>query len=266
MKRIALPVSKKTLLYTASALLLLCLCLVLATQLPACGDSEKPPSDTQTQTPSESETQPSAEPEGDDSLRTFYESMIAELEEKLLDEKQDNYIARLEYESRLEMLEKELANLAAGKNEGDLPTSGRPDTSPEESTTEPSTETQAPEPEEMSFRYTVEGGEAVICQYLGKNRNVVIPSEIEGYPVTRIADNAFTNANVITVSIPNTVTAIGWFAFYGCYSLESVTIPSSVTRIDYAAFDNCPTLTILCVPETYAASYAVSFGLRHRYL
>ena len=266
MKRIALPVSKKTLLYTASALLLLCLCLVLATQLPACGDSEKPPSYTQTQTPSESETQPSAEPEGDDSLRTFYESMIAELEEKLLDEKQDNYIARLEYESRLEMLEKELANLAAGKNEGDLPTSGRPDTSPEESTTEPSTETQAPEPEEMSFRYTVEGGEAVICQYLGKNRNVVIPSEIEGYPVTRIADNAFTNANVITVSIPNTVTAIGWFAFYGCYSLESVTIPSSVTRIDYAAFDNCPTLTILCVPETYAASYAVSFGLRHRYL
>ncbi len=266
MKRIALPVPQKSLLYTVSALLLLCLCIVIGTQLPACGDNQKPPSDTQTQTAGGSETQPTTDP-ADDSLRTFYESMIADLEEKLLDEKQDNYIARLEYESRLEVLEKELANLSSGKDESDVPTSGRPEPTPDTSTdTEYTTETEAPEPEEMSFRYTVEDGEAVICQYLGQSRNVVIPPEIEGYPVTRIADNAFTNASVITVSIPNTVTAIGWFAFYGCYSLESVTIPSSVTRIDYAAFDNCPTLTILCVPETYAASYAVSFGLRHRYL
>ena len=264
MKPIASPVPKKSLLCTASALLLLCLCLVLAPHLTACGNGESTPNDTQAQT--ETVTQPSKETTAEDSLRTFYENMIAELEEKLLDEKQDNYIARQEYESRLEMLEKELANLAAGKNESDLPTSGRPEPTPEESETERTAETEAPEPEEMSFRYTVEGGEAVICQYLGKSRNVVIPSEIEGYPVTRIADNAFTNATVTTVSIPNTVTAIGWFAFYGCYSLESVTIPSSVTRIDYAAFDNCPTLTILCVPETYAASYAVSFGLRHKYL
>lgn len=266
MKPIVFPIPKKSLLLTASAFLLLCLCLFLGSHLSACGDSEQTPSHTQTQSAGDRETHPTTEPTSDDALRTFYESMIAELEEKLLDEKQDNYIARLEYESRLELLEKELANLAAGKGEGDLPTSGRPEPTPEQTETERATETETAEPEEMSFRYTVEGGEAVICQYLGNHRNVVIPSEIEGYPVTRIADNAFTNAAVTSVSIPGTVTSIGWFAFYGCYSLENVTIPSSVTRIDYAAFENCPSLTILCVPETYAASYAVSFGLRHRYL
>ena len=43
--------------------------------------------------------------------------------------------------------------------------------------------------------------------------------------------------------IPNSVTSIGSYAFYGCSSLESITIPNSVTSIGNFAFADCGELT-----------------------
>ena len=40
-------------------------------------------------------------------------------------------------------------------------------------------------------------------------------------------------------TIPNSVTSIGGYAFYGCSGLTSVTIPNSVTTIRYDAFSGC---------------------------
>jgi len=47
------------------------------------------------------------------------------------------------------------------------------------------------------------------------------------------------------VTIPNTVTTIGYSAFNGCNNLTSVTIPSSVTSIENGAFGGCTSLTTL---------------------
>ena len=44
-------------------------------------------------------------------------------------------------------------------------------------------------------------------------------------------------------TIPNSVTSIGGFAFYGCTGLTSVTIGNSVTSIGSAAFSGCTGLT-----------------------
>ena len=44
-------------------------------------------------------------------------------------------------------------------------------------------------------------------------------------------------------TIPNSVTSIGEYAFYGCIGLTSVTIPANVTNIGQAAFFNCRNLT-----------------------
>ncbi len=46
-----------------------------------------------------------------------------------------------------------------------------------------------------------------------------------------------------TTIIPNTVTSIGNFAFFGCSGLTSITIPNSVTSIGYQAFYGCSDLT-----------------------
>ena len=50
--------------------------------------------------------------------------------------------------------------------------------------------------------------------------------------------------------IPNSVTSIGNWAFYGCSSLTSVTIPNSVTSIGDAAFNGCSSLTSVTIPNS----------------
>lgn len=46
---------------------------------------------------------------------------------------------------------------------------------------------------------------------------VTVPEEVKGYKVTEIQPNSFGNSYYITsVSLPNTLTAIGSSAFYGC--------------------------------------------------
>ena len=52
------------------------------------------------------------------------------------------------------------------------------------------------------------------------------------------------------MTIPNSVTSIGDFAFYYCSSLESVTIPNSVTSIGYDAFSGCSSLASVTIPNS----------------
>ena len=49
--------------------------------------------------------------------------------------------------------------------------------------------------------------------------------------------------------IPNSVTSIGNYAFYGCSSITSITIPHSVTSIGKLAFFNCTSLTSISLPN-----------------
>lgn len=47
------------------------------------------------------------------------------------------------------------------------------------------------------------------------------------------------------IIIPDSVTSIGFYAFYRCSRLTNMTIPASVTYIGVWAFDNCSKLTSL---------------------
>ena len=62
--------------------------------------------------------------------------------------------------------------------------------------------------------------------------------------VTSIGDWAFRDCTGLTsVTIGNSVTSIGGYAFNGCTGLTGVTIPDSVTNIGKYAFSNCTGLT-----------------------
>ena len=252
----------------------LCLCLCL---LPSMGagcakkeDNTLPPESDSTQgttagtDSSEPQTQAPTPDAQTDPLRSYYEGLIADLKATLLEEQADRYITNQEYEAKLAELQ---ATLEALTKE-DVPTDAEPVDPPE--TDKPGTPTDSPPAEDgtatVSFRYEIVDGYAIIHEYLGGARAVSIPADINGVPVRKIADSAFKNTNITSVVIPNSVNEIGWFAFAGCYTLESVTVPSSVATINYGAFDGCPYLLFLCSEGSYAAQYALSFGIRRQYI
>ena len=60
--------------------------------------------------------------------------------------------------------------------------------------------------------------------------------------------------------IPNSVTSIGKFAFYGCSGLTSITIPNSVTSIGSGAFKGCSELTdVYCYAENVPSTNSDAF-------
>ncbi|GHU69552.1 hypothetical protein FACS189450_02630 [Spirochaetia bacterium] len=57
-------------------------------------------------------------------------------------------------------------------------------------------------------------------------------------------------AYLAAITLPDTLTSIGWGAFSGCSGLTSVTIPNSVTSIDSYAFAYCLGLTSVTIPDS----------------
>ena len=76
--------------------------------------------------------------------------------------------------------------------------------------------------------------------------NTVIPNS-----VTSIGDYAFWGCSGLTsITIPNGVTSIGAGAFINCEMLTSIAIPNSVTSIGDYAFENCSGLTGITIPNS----------------
>lgn len=88
-------------------------------------------------------------------------------------------------------------------------------------------------------------------EYIG---NVVIPESVtyngSTYSVTSIGNEAFWGTNLVSVTIPNSVTSIGERSFCNCYYLTSVIIPNSVTSISDYAFTSCISLTEVTIPNS----------------
>ena len=99
------------------------------------------------------------------------------------------------------------------------------------------------------------------------NGDVVIPSTLKGYPVTSIAegsmfsDGAFGNCKWLkSVTIPDSMTVIGWTTFAGCSKLTTVVIPNGVKEIRDGAFANCKALKNVKIPDSVTRIGDEAFG------
>ncbi len=102
-----------------------------------------------------------------------------------------------------------------------------------------------------NFTYITNNGTISITGYTGSSSVVVIPSSINGLPVTGLAVAVFFSYSSLTyVSIPNGITSVPPFAFYNCGNLTGVQLPNDVSSIGNDAFAYCGKLVSLTFPNT----------------
>ena len=112
-----------------------------------------------------------------------------------------------------------------------------------------------------NFEYSVrDDGTVEITDYNGSAEKVDIPEKIDGKSVTRIGDEAFEYSRLASITIPDSVTSIGSYAFYFCTNLRSVTIPDNGTKIYRRAFFNCTSLKSVTIPASVKFIGPEAFG------
>ena len=106
--------------------------------------------------------------------------------------------------------------------------------------------------------------------YMGDAVDLVIPSKIDGLTVTKIetgwdkvwGEYAGLPKNIVSVSIPSTVSVIGSHSFSGLKNLRDVNLPSKLEEIGDYAFYECESLEDIRIPKSvsYIDVYAFAYS------
>lgn len=70
-----------------------------------------------------------------------------------------------------------------------------------------------------------------------------------GSGLTSIPNALFEGTGLKTITLPESVTSIGSWAFANCAKLEQVSFPAGLTSIGLSAFENCTALTAVTLPK-----------------
>ena len=107
-----------------------------------------------------------------------------------------------------------------------------------------------------NLKYTTTSDKSVtLVDGKGASGEIIIPSEVRNnknvYTVTAIEHNAFERNNAITaVTIPSSVSTIGYSAFNGCKGLRRVMDASRVTEMQGFEYTDCTNLTSVTLSGT----------------
>ena len=138
---------------------------------------------------------------------------------------------------------------------------------------------------EGSFDYRLTGtGAEVIKYYPSGSGEVVVPSQVQGHPVTAIGAEVFRNLSGITgivlqegirsigdrafyactdlvsVQLPNTLQSIGEMAFQESMNLQEVVFPAGLFEIGKYAFSGCAALAAAHIPDSVGIIGAFAFS------
>lgn len=84
-----------------------------------------------------------------------------------------------------------------------------------------------------------------------ESASVVIPASVSWHPVYSIWRTDYAcQKNLVSVTISEGISTIGFDAFADCINLSSVVIPNSIIRIESCAFSGCKSLASITIPES----------------
>ncbi len=100
------------------------------------------------------------------------------------------------------------------------------------------------------FDYEIDNGKITICGLKKQKADIIIPAQINGFPVSFIESSAFSNDKKLkSITIKNNITEIGEAVFKDCTSLKTVHLTSPVTAIGEEAFAGCKALASIEFPK-----------------
>ena len=106
-------------------------------------------------------------------------------------------------------------------------------------------------PEEIVFSVDGNGVLTGVSGLTANNTVVVIPSEVGGVTVREIGMGVFKdNRNIVSLTIPDSVTTLQNRICSGCTALREVWLPSGLTVIPDETFDGCSSLSTGHFPNT----------------
>ncbi len=68
--------------------------------------------------------------------------------------------------------------------------------------------------------------------------------------LTKIGDSAFSYSGIKSLTLPNSIVCIGESAFEGCLGLTSITLPNSLIALGGWAFRDCKNLSSITLPKS----------------
>lgn len=112
-----------------------------------------------------------------------------------------------------------------------------------------------------SFYYALtENNEIMITRYNGTEPCPVIPTEIDGRPVTVLGENSFFAAAVESITVPEGIRTIETNAFAACDDLQKVILPCSLITIGRGIFQGSENLEEISISGE-STNYIVYEGI-----
>lgn len=116
----------------------------------------------------------------------------------------------------------------------------------------------APEgPEYLYVTYNLDGEDFItLTKYMGRKTDVVVPTELDGLPVTEIGAGCFAETSVVSVTVPDSILVIESGAFSKCAALTSVTLPEEMLYLGSQVFAECTSLKEITLPASGVTMYS----------